>query len=502
MKLNMHIHTQFSDGKNTVEEIQNLVEHENLEYYSITDHDNLDSCFLINDQRHICGIEITSYFNTEFSKDRNLTFHILAYNFNINEMKNQLQQWKEKRAKFLREFVIDFNKENQTNIDTKANRMEVINHLIDLKVCTDVKSGFNFINEYTNYKTCIPTVNETIEAIKRTNGLAIWAHPYEVINYNSKVLLTNNEIETYCKIMMKYGLDGIESEYFIYSESQKSFLNKLVDANSLLYSMGSDYHGRPQDVFLMKTNLRHNFILKHLNGKESVLQLKNGRSFKKVFKKGPHLYKERNEKSAQIIEFLNFLGKSDFNKFGKLLKQENEYLVFEYIEGFVPDNIGRTNNEQLYKAVKILKEYHLATSNYITDTDLVMCHGDLTPNNMVFINGEPMAIIDWDSIYIGHKYEDLAYIIMTWLDIADPYREFKDSIDVINEVIKIYEAEQDFRTEFIDIMIRRAKLNIQADAINSPWYESRKKWSEDTIKVIQNNKKLIEDKIINYEKNN
>lgn len=186
MRLNMHMHTTFSDGKKTVEQILQLVDLEKLDNYSITDHDKLDSCFIINDDRHICGIEITSYFDEEYMKNRNLTFHILAYGFNINEMKNQLQQWKEKRAKYLREFVFDFNRENHTIIDINANRMDVIKQLIELNICSDVKSGFNFINEYTNYKTCIPTVNESIEAIKRINGLAIWAHPYEVINYNFK----------------------------------------------------------------------------------------------------------------------------------------------------------------------------------------------------------------------------------------------------------------------------------------------------------------------------
>lgn len=502
MKLNMHIHTTISDGKNTVDEILKLVDLTKLDYFSITDHDKLDSCFIINDNRHVCGIEITSYFDEEYHKDRNLTFHILAYGFNLNEMKNQLQQWKEKRAKYLREFVIDYNRENHTNIDVNANRMEVIKQLIDLNICLDIKSGFNFINEYTNYKTCIPTVNESIEAIKRTNGIAIWAHPYEVISYNSKIKLTNDEIAIYTKKMIDHGLDGLESEYLIFNNDQKQFLNELVDSNHLLYSIGSDYHGRAQDVFFMTTEIRHNFFLNHINKNSSILQLKNGRSHREVFKKGQFLFKEKDEKSELIVSFLKSLEHSNFTKFGRLVKEDTKYLIYEYIEGFVPDNIGRTNDNHLYEAIKILREYHDSVSKLSNNKELLMCHGDLTPNNMVFVEGKPIAIIDWDSIYMGHKYEDLAYVIMTWLDIADPYRQFKDSIDVINKSIQVYGAGSDFRQNFMEIMIARAKLNIEAASPDSPWYESRKKWSEDVIKVLIENKKLIEDRIINYEKNN
>ena len=501
MRLNMHMHTTFSDGKNTVDQILKLVDLENLDYYSITDHDKLESCFIINDVRHVCGIEITSYFDEEYMNDRNLTFHILAYGFNINEMKNQLQQWKEKRAKFLREFVFDFNRENHTNIDINANRMDVIEQLINLNICSDVKSGFNFINEYTNYKTCIPTVNESIEAIKRTNGLAIWAHPYEVIDYNSKVKLTNDKIAIYTKKMIEHGLDGLESEYLVFNDDQKKYLNNLVNSNHLLYSIGSDYHGREGDVFLIESDTKHNFILNHFNKHNSVLNLKNGRSHKKVFKKGDLLYKEKDDRSNEIVTFLKKLEESNFTKFGRLINEDPKYLIYEYVEGFVPDNIGRTNDNQLYEAIKILKEYHDNVANLYDNKDILMCHGDLTPNNMVFVEGKPIAIIDWDSIYIGHRYEDLAYMIMTWLDIADPYRTFIDSIQTINQVIEEYGDASYFRHNFMDIMIKRAKINIEAAPTDSPWYESRKKWSEDVIKVLIDNKIIIEDRIISYEKN-
>jgi len=51
-------------------------------------------------------------------------------------------------------------------------------------------------------------------------------------------------------------------------------------------------------------------------------------------------------------------------------------------------------------------------------------------------------------------------------------------------------------------MKQRAKLNIEAASPSSPWFESRKKWSEDVIKVLIKNKTIIEDRIVNYEKSN
>lgn len=301
--------------------------------------------------------------------------------------------------------------------------------------------------------------------------------------------------------MIEHGLDGLESEYSLFSDDQKNYLNDLVKSNHLLYSIGSDYHGREEDVFLITSDIQDNFILNHINKFNSVLNLKNGRSHKKVFKKGDYLYKEKDEKSGEIVTLLMKLEKSKFTKFGKLIKEDQKYLIYEYIEGFVPDNIGRTNNNQLYEATKILKEYHDSVASFYDNKEILMCHGDLTPNNMVFVEGKPIAIIDWNSIYIGHRYEDLAYMIMTWLDIADPYRTFKDSIQTINRVIEEYGATSYFRQNFMDIMINRAKMNIEAAPPDSPWYESRKKWSEDVIKVLLKNKKIIENRIVYYEKN-
>ena len=44
MKLDLHIHTQNSDGQYTVEEIVMKLIKEGINIFSITDHDNVNSC--------------------------------------------------------------------------------------------------------------------------------------------------------------------------------------------------------------------------------------------------------------------------------------------------------------------------------------------------------------------------------------------------------------------------------------------------------------------------
>ena len=43
--MDMHIHTNNSDGEHSVSEIIELIKENNIKTFSITDHDSINSCF-------------------------------------------------------------------------------------------------------------------------------------------------------------------------------------------------------------------------------------------------------------------------------------------------------------------------------------------------------------------------------------------------------------------------------------------------------------------------
>ena len=85
-KIDLHIHTKFSDGLLSAKEILKLAQERKLDVISITDHDTLDgykiASKIVGDYnlQLIPGVEISSNYQ---GKD----VHILAYNFDPNDKK-------------------------------------------------------------------------------------------------------------------------------------------------------------------------------------------------------------------------------------------------------------------------------------------------------------------------------------------------------------------------------------------------------------------------------
>ena len=77
MKADLHIHTKYSDGIYSVQEIINLAKARNLDVIAITDHDVLKGAleaqaYQNDDLRIIIGMELSTEYNDE-------SIHILGY---------------------------------------------------------------------------------------------------------------------------------------------------------------------------------------------------------------------------------------------------------------------------------------------------------------------------------------------------------------------------------------------------------------------------------------
>jgi hypothetical protein len=65
--------------------------------------------------------------------------------------------------------------------------------------------------------------------------------------------------------------------------------------------------------------------------------------------------------------------------------------------------------EQLAAAMRLLRRYHNALG------DDVVCHGDFGPWNLVWRDGLPVGLIDFDTVYRGDASEDVAYALRTFV---------------------------------------------------------------------------------------
>ena len=94
--------------------------------------------------------------------------------------------------------------------------------------------------------------------------------------------------------------------------------------------------------------------------------------------------------------------------------------ILTFIPGDVPADLGSFTDTQLESATRLLREFHDAT----TDCELrgerpIVCHGDASPCNCVFVNGIPVAFIDFDAAHAGERREDVGYAAWLWLDLGN-----------------------------------------------------------------------------------
>jgi hypothetical protein len=78
---------------------------------------------------------------------------------------------------------------------------------------------------------------------------------------------------------------------------------------------------------------------------------------------------------------------------------------------YIGDPPGRITftDEQIAAAMRLLHRYH------DTFGDDVICHGDFGPWNIVWRNGLPFAVIDFDNVYRGDAADDVAYALRMFI---------------------------------------------------------------------------------------
>ncbi len=189
--VNLHIHSSFSDGKMTFDEIVCQAKDKGYEYISVTDHNTLDGYKTINlksDGIVISGIEFDCWYRTTF-------FHLLGYGIDVN-------------TELLNPFLA------KTKRDTEADWVRIF-------AKRDVK--------------------KLISAIHNAGGIAVLAHPacYWCLN-----------LDAFVKQLIDFGLDGIEVYYpydrhrgIIKFHSRKT-VEKIADKYGLIKTGGTDCHGK------------------------------------------------------------------------------------------------------------------------------------------------------------------------------------------------------------------------------------------------------------------
>lgn len=264
MKIDMHIHSVYSDGTDTPEKIIEIANSSGLETISITDHNtykgSLDAIKNNKTQlRIIPGIEISA--SDELLPDK-ARLHILGYNFSFNNenlkkfVDNEYKNSRKTMAVYLellkKHFDITFDLQDITlllNSIGDINRVDLAKLLIKYEYCQTIDECFdtylNYIHSISkNLKPKSISSLNAIKLIKEAGGIVSLAHP-------SSLKLKYDELKNYILYLKDMGLDAVEIEHIHINPEQKKFLYELCEKENLTYSGGSDYHGKNKDGVYM-----------------------------------------------------------------------------------------------------------------------------------------------------------------------------------------------------------------------------------------------------------
>ncbi len=154
---------------------------------------------------------------------------------------------------------------------------------------------------------------------------------------------------------------------------------------------------------------------------EAEVPLTGGRITPGVVRAGDTVRRPLKPNTGFVHALLLHLERAGFQAAPRFLgidAQGRETLSF--IAGDVPPELGAWNDAQLAAAAKLIRAFHDATLDFSDKGDAeVVCHGDLSPCNTVFVEGMPAALIDFDAARPGRRADDLGYAAWLWLDMGN-----------------------------------------------------------------------------------
>tara|TARA_B100000029_G_scaffold425712_1_gene434246 strand:+ start:4530 stop:5375 length:846 start_codon:yes stop_codon:yes gene_type:complete len=242
--IDLHLHTCFSDGIYTPEQVAIAAKEMNLSAISLTDHDTIEGCLHLSKACNKRGIEFVN--GTELSVDiEGNEMHLLGYFLDVNNKKliKETSEYQQNRINRINELVGQLNKIG-VNLEAKkvfelANckapgRPHLARALVKYGFCKSNNEAFTrFLRKGS--PAWIPKKNadyrEGIDLIHHAGGLAIMAHP------------GLNKIDNLIPKLIDAGLDGLECWHTRHPKSTTKRYQEMAKKYNLLVTGGSDCHG-------------------------------------------------------------------------------------------------------------------------------------------------------------------------------------------------------------------------------------------------------------------
>lgn len=265
--IDLHIHSIYSDGSSSLEEILSIAKEKGLTQIAITDHNILKGSILAytisGDMDLVIGIELSvDYKGNEV--------HLLGYfpngsPTNYEEVKFIISEGEAYKKIAILEMIENLNAMGfdinllELSEFTKGaiNRVHICKAMIKHGYISSVSEGFEkYIGDhcpaFVERKT-VP-IEEAAEAIHKDGGIAVMAHPYEYVEFG--------DVDEILKDVMDH-IDGIECYHPSATPENSAHLYEIAKANNKIITGGSDFHGNSKpDISINQMNVSDEFMIK------------------------------------------------------------------------------------------------------------------------------------------------------------------------------------------------------------------------------------------------
>ena len=252
--IDLHVHSDCSDGTFSPEELVQLALDNELVAFSLTDHDTVDGvgrALAAAENRPVSvipGVELSCEYVVSPEKKKEI--HILGYNidYTLPELREALVRVAEERDNRNRKmcenlhgagFPIDYEALTGRFGSTILTRAHFARFLLEQGAIPGIDAAFKKIlaedGPYFVPRRYL-TPEEGISLIKKAGGKPVLAHP---LLYKFSVTQLHDLITE----LKGYGLVGIEAMYSRNRGNDEAFVRKLARDFDLFITGGTDFHG-------------------------------------------------------------------------------------------------------------------------------------------------------------------------------------------------------------------------------------------------------------------
>jgi predicted metal-dependent phosphoesterase TrpH len=271
MIIDLHIHSQSSDGAFTVEEIFKEAKLRNIGFMSITDHDSIDcqeTAIALAEKagiHYVSGVELNVTFShPNYRQGKPVPLDFLGYQFDAKnkalvDKLQQLAEYREERAaKILRNLNVEFEKEEieqlttrdfeeiQASVDGVLGRPHIADYLVKKGIVQSRQEAFDKYLVQCNVPKFPLYLKEASKLVRNAGGKIVLAHPNDP--HGTSLAKLTDALPEQAKIieesMLSY-IDGVECWHSRNDTKTTNHYVKFAKEHGLLMTGGSDCHQKP-----------------------------------------------------------------------------------------------------------------------------------------------------------------------------------------------------------------------------------------------------------------